>query len=97
MQPTQIVDENGSMEKGQMTEENGIGQVKPTFQILNLLYFQPSHMNEKTFVFPSISDAISYVDQLASNNSKEIHVLVTGSFHLVGGVLSFLDPEAKTI
>uniref|UniRef100_A0A914P0G6 tetrahydrofolate synthase n=1 Tax=Panagrolaimus davidi TaxID=227884 RepID=A0A914P0G6_9BILA len=48
---------------------------------------------DKTETFDCISDALDRIRKLSKNN-KEIHVLVTGSLHLVGGVLSFVDPSA---
>jgi folylpolyglutamate synthase/dihydropteroate synthase len=42
-------------------------------------------------------DAIGHVNELAKNNEEEVQVLVTGSFHLVGGILSLLDPKCSTI
>ena len=40
--------------------------------------------------FPCISDAISFIN---SKGSGPIHVLVTGSIHLVGGVLGIIQPD----
>lgn len=47
----------------------------------------------KVQITPSIADTISYVQSLSaeSNNTTEISVFVTGSFHLVGGALSVLE------
>ncbi|KAL9121253.1 MAG: hypothetical protein Q9187_002188 [Circinaria calcarea] len=41
-------------------------------------------------VIPTIEEAVGYVRQL-SQDKGEIQILVTGSLHLVGGVLSFLE------
>lgn len=54
-----------------------------------------------SFVLSSVWDALEYVNKLADEKlkedcSNEVHVLVTGSLHLVGGVLTFLDPECAT-
>ncbi|KAI6244017.1 Folylpolyglutamate synthase [Aphelenchoides fujianensis] len=42
--------------------------------------------------FACINDCVQRVHQLAENNA-EIQVLVTGSLHLVGGVLHFEEPD----
>lgn len=45
-----------------------------------------------TEVFPSITDTINRIKQLAHTDPhKEIHVLVTGSLYLVGGVLEVVN------
>ncbi|KAJ1882702.1 Folylpolyglutamate synthetase [Coemansia sp. RSA 486] len=44
--------------------------------------------NTATKVFPNINAAVDYVEsKYGSSNNAETHVLVTGSLHLVGGVL----------
>ena len=44
----------------------------------------------KVFVMPTIEEAVEYVGHL-SHDQGDIEILVTGSLHLVGGVLSFLE------
>lgn len=41
---------------------------------------------------PSIEDAIEYIRHI-KGGAEEISVLVTGSFHLVGGALSVLEGD----
>jgi folylpolyglutamate synthase len=41
---------------------------------------------------PTIEDAREYVGKI-SDEQGEVHTLVTGSFHLVGGFLSILEGE----
>ena len=45
--------------------------------------FDPSHIH----VLPSIEDAIREVERISTVTSKSVQVLVTGSLHLVGGVI----------
>ena len=55
-------------------------------------------VNEKSVIakLSSISEAIKYInDKTQREKSLPVHVLVTGSVHLVGGVLSLVDPEMK--
>lgn len=43
---------------------------------------------------PHIEDALRLVEGIkAKNNEDKVSVFVTGSLHLVGGVLSFIKPE----
>jgi len=55
--------------------------------------------NRVTAVFPCISSALGWVhtleERLEATPGRKLQVLVTGSLHLVGGVLSILDPELK--
>lgn len=46
--------------------------------------------DQPTLSFPSISDALQWLDK---NKSIDMHILCTGSLHLVGGILSFIDPD----
>ncbi|EFX89284.1 hypothetical protein DAPPUDRAFT_205741 [Daphnia pulex] len=59
--------------------------------------FQPigtSSFKQLVLAFPTINNALDYVNNhLVNNEANELDVLVTGSLHLVGGVLSLLDPE----
>ena len=45
--------------------------------------FDPSHIH----VLPSIEDAIRELERISTLSSKPVQVLVTGSLHLVGGVI----------
>ena len=45
--------------------------------------FDPSHIH----VLPSIEHAIREVETISTVSSKPVQVLVTGSLHLVGGVI----------
>ncbi|KAI9766140.1 MAG: Folylpolyglutamate synthetase [Geoglossum simile] len=49
----------------------------------------------KANVVRTIEEAVEYVEQL-SREGGEVQVLVTGSFHLVGGVLAILEGEGAT-
>ena len=46
----------------------------------------------KAVAVPTVEDAINFIRTVDGGRS-EIDVLVTGSFHLVGGVLTFLEGE----
>ncbi|KAI1724250.1 putative folylpolyglutamate synthase [Ditylenchus destructor] len=48
--------------------------------------------NKQALAFNCIEETLSHLKQLAHNNS-ELHVLVTGSLYLVGGVLFFEKPN----
>ncbi|TKR73054.1 hypothetical protein L596_020410 [Steinernema carpocapsae] len=47
---------------------------------------------DSVMTFPCIEDALTKIDELSSEN-KKIEILVTGSLHLVGGVISFVQPD----
>lgn len=49
--------------------------------------FDPSHIH----VLPSIEDAIRELERISTLSPKPVHVLVTGSLHLVGGVIEVAD------
>ncbi|KAI3419367.1 hypothetical protein GPALN_006612 [Globodera pallida] len=52
------------------------------------------HPDQPSEVFTCVSDALAKVHALADNNTAtELHVLVTGSLHLVGDFLALLDPS----
>jgi folylpolyglutamate synthase len=44
-------------------------------------------------VMRTIEEAVEYVDRI-SKSEGVVQVLVTGSFHLVGGVLTILEGDA---
>jgi folylpolyglutamate synthase/dihydropteroate synthase len=44
----------------------------------------------------TIEEAVEYVDRLNAKENDGVQVLVTGSFHLVGGVLAILEGEDAT-
>ena len=48
--------------------------------------------NTSTHVVPHIEDALNLIDANAGFGTK-IQIFVTGSLHLVGGVLSFIHPD----
>ncbi|KAF8165212.1 Mur ligase [Crassisporium funariophilum] len=47
----------------------------------------PSFPSSHVHVLPSIEDAIKEIDKLQSNSEQPVQVLVTGSLHLIGGVV----------
>jgi folylpolyglutamate synthase len=49
---------------------------------------------ETAEMFNCIQESWKRVQALSENNAR-VNVLVTGSLHLVGGVLSFIDPQAS--
>ena len=63
---------------------NGIK--KPSAPPMNYMNGQ----NHPTLSFPSINDALQWLDK---DKSIEMHILCTGSLHLVGGILSYIDPD----
>lgn len=44
-------------------------------------------------VFETVSAALTYIHEDIATGDKKCHVLITGSLHLVGNSLRFLDPE----
>ena len=51
-----------------------------------------------TKVFPSICDALTYLDaHFIPNNGPEIDILITGSLHLIGATLMGLEEYDKLI
>lgn len=53
----------------------------------------PSGNENNVRIFSSVIEAHEFMENLS--NSNQMHVLVTGSLHLVGAFLSVLDPELK--
>ena len=51
-----------------------------------------SHQLVPSKAVSHIEDALHLVDQLSTLHDQ-VHVYVTGSLHLVGGVLSFIHPN----
>ncbi len=49
-----------------------------------------------SYVTACINDALEYAKKFASER-ESVFVLVTGSMHLVGGVLSILDPGMSQV
>ncbi|CAG2100683.1 unnamed protein product [Medioppia subpectinata] len=59
-----------------------------------------SKINEKTLISKQscISDAIKFInDKTQKEKPLPVHVLVTGSMHLVGSVLSLIDPDLQSL
>ena len=57
-------------------------------------------INERSTVvkMSTICDAIQYInDKTQKEKALPVHVLVTGSIHLVGGVLSVIDPDMSSL
>jgi folylpolyglutamate synthase/dihydropteroate synthase len=44
-------------------------------------------------LFPCVSDTLSYLKKRNGYEAREFHIFVTGSLHLIGSVLSVLDPD----
>jgi len=44
-------------------------------------------------LFPCVSDTLSYLRKRNGYEAREFHIFVTGSLHLIGSVLSVLDPD----
>ncbi|CAG2170919.1 unnamed protein product [Oppiella nova] len=59
-----------------------------------------SKLNDKAIITKQscISDAIKYInDKTQKEKALPVHVLVTGSVHLVGSVLSLIDPDMNSL
>jgi folylpolyglutamate synthase/dihydropteroate synthase len=57
-------------------------------------FFKNQCFKENGQTFGCIKETVDYIHQVAANNST-VNVLVTGSLHLVGGILSFEDSQAS--
>ncbi|GAV00494.1 hypothetical protein RvY_11333 [Ramazzottius varieornatus] len=47
--------------------------------------------------FDSVKDTLAWLEDFAENNDGKVEILVTGSLHLVGAVLSVLDPTLENV
>ena len=60
-------------------------------------YFINSHnafrSKAEVKLFPCVSDTLSYLRKRNEYEAREFHIFVTGSLHLIGSVLSVLDPD----
>lgn len=52
-----------------------------------------SSVINKSLFFPCVEEVVSYVENETKMSNSRIHVLVTGSLHLIGCILRILDPE----
>jgi folylpolyglutamate synthase/dihydropteroate synthase len=43
-------------------------------------------------LFPCVSETLAYLKRKNRDEGHEFHILVTGSLHLIGSILSVLDP-----
>jgi folylpolyglutamate synthase/dihydropteroate synthase len=44
-------------------------------------------------LFPCVSETLAYLKKKNRDEGHEFHILVTGSLHLIGSILSVLDPD----
>lgn len=44
-------------------------------------------------LFPCVSETLAYLKKKNRDDGHEFHILVTGSLHLIGSILSVLDPD----
>ncbi|CAG8452048.1 16991_t:CDS:2, partial [Racocetra fulgida] len=51
----------------------------------------PKSQKSEAHIFPTIQNAINWVLEHCKENEREVQVLVTGSLHLVGGVMAVLE------
>lgn len=47
--------------------------------------------NHETHVFSSIEESVKWIIEYHQQTDREIQVLITGSLHLVGGVMAVLN------
>ncbi|XP_069689535.1 folylpolyglutamate synthase, mitochondrial-like isoform X2 [Periplaneta americana] len=52
-----------------------------------------STIDTQVKLFPCVSDTLAYLEKKAKAENHDYHIFVTGSLHLVGAVLSILDPD----
>jgi folylpolyglutamate synthase len=48
-------------------------------------------------LFPCVSDTLSYLRKRNGYEAREFHIFATGSLHLIGSVLSVLDPDLSLV
>lgn len=74
---------------------NGLQPVCVPNNVPNSLLDSCNSLKSKAEVklFPCMSDTLAYLKKKTGDEAHEFHVLVTGSLHLVGTVLSVLDPD----
>ncbi|KAJ8086797.1 Folylpolyglutamate synthetase [Marasmius tenuissimus] len=82
--------------KGDLTTvalaDDDVKQLKTQNQLADAwLSLLPDFPKDKIHVLPSIEHAISVVRGLESNDSNGVDVLVTGSLHLIGGVIEVAE------
>lgn len=46
-------------------------------------------------LFPCVSETLAYLKKKNEDEGREFHIYVTGSLHLIGSVLSVLDPDLR--
>jgi folylpolyglutamate synthase len=57
----------------------------------------PSFPSSKIHVLPSIEHAVKEIEKIETNSSERTKVLVTGSLHLVGGIIEVAGLSAVAL
>ena len=55
----------------------------------------PSKTESEMMFFSCVTDSLNYVQKRCMDEDVDYHVFVTGSLHLVGSLMSLLDPDLK--
>lgn len=73
------------------TEDEDYEQSKQYYE--QWLKINPSFNEQNAKLFRSVRETFQHIE--TNLRHQNLHVLVTGSLHLVGAVLSILDPELR--
>jgi hypothetical protein len=82
----------GEKEKSRSSSSNCLQPICiPSNVLINS--HNPFRSKAEVKIFPCVSDTLSYLRKRNEHEAREFHVFVTGSLHLIGSVLSVLDPD----
>ncbi|KAG1687439.1 Folylpolyglutamate synthase, mitochondrial [Nymphon striatum] len=76
-------------------ESSALEQQKATEYENNNYVISSTTTTDMNYIFKESPESFEERPEKLANSEK-VHILVTGSLHLVGGVLALLDPELKT-
>lgn len=88
----------------ELQEENVKNKTR-SFSVLHPIYIQnnvPKNLLDtcnsvkskaEVKLFPCVSETLAYLKKKNEDESCEFHIYITGSLHLIGCVLSVLDPD----
>jgi len=85
----------GEKEKSRSSSSNCLQPICIPSNVPEYLINSHSAFKSKAEVklFPCVSDTLSYLRKRNGYEAREFHIFVTGSLHLIGAVLSVLDPD----
>lgn len=86
-------------------QEENVKNKTSSFNVLQQIYIQnnvPKNLLDswnsvkskaEVKLFPCVSETLAYLKKKYEDEGCEFHIYVTGSLHLIGSVLSVLDPD----